>query len=110
MTNDETMFRPFVQRQSWLHFDHLPVHPPSHEPPSSGSCRTTARQGVRMAWAQIVSGDFFGQTWPTGFFTAKRMNSLAPLPTDRPLRISKQTGFATAEFARSKEIAMWPFH
>src|SRR6266508_2455695 len=102
----KTMFRPFVQRQSWLHFDHLPVHPPSYEPPSSGSCRTTAHQGVRMAWAQILSGRFLRSNLATGFFTAKRRNSLAPLPTDRPLRISKQAGFATAEFGRSKEIAM----
>ena len=63
-----------------------------------------------MAWAQIVSGRFLRSNMAHRIFIAKRMNSLAPLPTDRPLRISKQARFATAEFARSKEIAMWPFH
>jgi len=54
MTNDETMFRPFVQCQSWLHFDHLPVHPQFSD---YGAPRSSKWHGRKSK-----AGDFFGQT------------------------------------------------
>ena len=71
MTNDETMFRPFVQCQSWMHFDHLPVHPQFSD---YGAPRSSKWHGRKSK-----AGDFLRSNIAYRLFTAERMKSLAPI-------------------------------